>query len=92
MGPASHLFEPLFVDWWRSPLPVGHSRFFLKPQIVLGMAAIGGKVPKNPEGFCLSLAGHLNNTELKPTFLLPAWGWVVLGFIYSMMAFRVFLP
>jgi hypothetical protein len=61
----------------------------LETPIVLGMAAIGGKYEESSR--LLPLFGRtFEQYKAKTHFLLPAWGWVALGFIYSLIAFRVF--
>jgi hypothetical protein len=55
------------------------------------MAAIGGMYEESRR--LLPFFGRtFEQYKAKTHFLLPAWGWVTLGFIYSLMAFRVFLP
>jgi hypothetical protein len=72
-------------------LACGALKVFLETPIVLGMATIGGKYEESRR--LLPLFGRtFERYRAKTHFLLPAWGWVVLGFIYIVMAFRVFLP
>jgi len=55
------------------------------------MAAIGGKYEESRR--LLPLFGRtFEQYRAKTHFLMPAWGWVALGFIYSLLAFRVFFP
>ncbi len=63
----------------------------LETPIVLGIGAIGGKYDASKR--LLPLFGRtFEQYRAKTHFLLPTWGWVALGFIYGLMAFRVFLP
>ena len=74
-----------------SALACGALKVYLETPIVLGMAAIGGKYEEARR--LLPLFGRtFEQYRAKTHFLLPLWGWVALGFIYSLMVFRVFLP
>ena len=90
MGPASHVFELLLVDGWHS-FSCGALKVFLETPIVLGVVAIGGKYEESRR--LLPLFGRtFEQYKDKTHFLLPPWGWVALGFIYSLIAFHVFFP
>jgi hypothetical protein len=70
-------------------LACGAVKVFLETPIVLGIAAIGGKYEES--GRLLPLFGRtFEEYKAKTRFLLPVWGWVVVAFIYSLIAFHVF--
>ncbi len=55
------------------------------------MGAIGGKYEESKR-LLLLFGRTFEQYRAETHFLLPAWGWVALGLIYSLMAFRVFFP
>jgi protein-S-isoprenylcysteine O-methyltransferase Ste14 len=94
-GPYQWVRHPIYLSHFLliggAALACGAHKVFLETPIVLGMAAIGGKYEESRR--LLPLFGRaFERYRAKTHFLLPAWGWVALGFIYSVMAFRVFLP
>ena len=94
-GPYQWVRHPIYLSPFLliggSALACGALKVYLETPIVLGMAAIGGKYEESRR--LLPLFGRtFEQYRAKTHFLLPAWGWVVLGFIYSLMTFRVFLP
>jgi methanethiol S-methyltransferase len=94
-GPYQWVRHPIYLSYFLliggSALACGALKVFLETAIVLGMVAIGGKYEESKR--LLPLFGStFEQYRAKTHFLLPAWGWVALGFIYSLIAFRVFLP
>jgi protein-S-isoprenylcysteine O-methyltransferase Ste14 len=94
-GPYQYVRHPIYLSHFLliggAALACGALKVFLETPIVLGMAAIGGKYEESRR--LLPLFGRtFEQYRAKTHFLLPPWGWVALGFIYSLMAFRVFLP
>jgi len=94
-GPYQYVRHPIYLSHFLliggAALACGALKVFLETPIVLGMAAIGGKYEESTR--LLPLFGRTyEQYRTKTHFLLPPWGWVALGFIYSLMAFRVFLP
>jgi len=94
-GPYQWVRHPIYLSHFLliggSALACGALKVYLETPIVLGMAAIGGKYEESRR--LLPFFGRtFEQYRAKTDFLLPAWGWVALGFIYSLMAFRVFLP
>jgi hypothetical protein len=73
-----------------SALAFGAVKVFLEAPVLLGIAAVGGKYEESRR--LLPLFGKtFEQYKAKTHFLLPAWGWVVLGLIYSLVALCVFL-
>jgi protein-S-isoprenylcysteine O-methyltransferase Ste14 len=94
-GPYHWVRHPMYLSHFLliggAALACGALKVFLETPTVLGMAAIGGKYEEATR--LLPLFGRtFEQYRAKTHFLLPVWGWVALGFIYSLMAFRVFLP
>jgi len=94
-GPYQYVRHPIYLSHFLliggAAIACGALKVFLETPIVLGMAAIGGKYEESRR--LLPLFGRaFEQYRAKTHFLLPAWGWVALGFIYSLMAFRVFFP
>jgi protein-S-isoprenylcysteine O-methyltransferase Ste14 len=94
-GPYRWVRHPIYLSHFLliggSALACGALKVYLETPIVLGMAAIGGKYEESRR--LLPLFGRIfEQYRAKTHFLLPAWGWVAIGFIYSLMAFRVCLP
>ncbi|MGZ3538110.1 MAG: methyltransferase family protein [Thermodesulfobacteriota bacterium] len=94
-GPYQWVRHPIYLSHFflisGAALACGALKVFLETPIVLGMAAIGGKYEESRR--LLPLFGRaFEQYRAKTHFLLPAWGWAALGFIYSLMAFRVFFP
>lgn len=94
-GPYQYVRHPIYLSHFLliggAALACGALKVFLETPIVLGMAAIGGKYEESTR--LLPFFGRaFEQYRAKTHFLLPAWGWVLLGFIYSLMAFRVFFP
>lgn len=94
-GPYRWVRHPIYLSYFLltggTALACGALKVFLETPIVLGMAAIGGKYEESRR--LLPLFGRtFEQYRAKTHFLLPAWGWVALGFIYSLIAFHVFFP
>ncbi len=92
-GPYQWVRHPIYLSHFLliggAALACGALRAFLETPIVLGMAAIGGKYEESKR--LLPLFGRtFEEYKARTRFLLPAWGWITLGLIYSLMAFRVF--
>ena len=93
-GPYHWVRHPMYLSHFLliggSALACGALKVYLETPIVLGMAAIGGSEEARR---LLPLFGRtFEQYRAKTHFLLPVWGWVAIGFIYSLMVFRVFLP
>jgi protein-S-isoprenylcysteine O-methyltransferase Ste14 len=94
-GPYHWVRHPIYLSHFMliggAALACGALKVFLETPIVLGMAAIGGKYEEARR--LLPLFGRtFEQYRAKTHFLLPVWGWVALGFIYSLIAFHVFFP
>ena len=94
-GPYQWIRHPIYLSHFLliggSALACGALKVALETPIVLGMGAIGGKYEESRR--LLPLFGRtFEQYRAKTHFLLPAWGWVALGLIYSLIAFRVFFP
>jgi len=92
-GPYQYVRHPMYLSYYLltagTALAFGALKVFLETPIVLGMVVIGGKYEESRR--LLPLFGRtFEQYRAKTHFLLPVWGWVVLGFIYSLIAFRVF--
>lgn len=92
-GPYQWVRHPIYLSHFLlisgSALACGALKVYLETPIVLGMAAIGGKYEESKR--LLPLFGRtFEEYKAKTHFLLPAWGWVAFGLIYSLMAFWVF--
>jgi len=94
-GPYQWVRHPIYLSHFLliggAALACGALKVYLETPIVLGMGAIGGKYEESRR--LLPFFGRtFEEYRAKTHFLLPAWSWIALGFIYSSMAFRVFLP
>ena len=94
-GPYHWVRHPLYLSHFLliggSALACGALKVFLETPVVLGIGAVGGKYEESRR--LLPLFGKtFEHYRTKTHFLLPPWGWVILGFIYGLIAFRVFLP
>ncbi len=94
-GPYHWVRHPIYLSHFLliggAALACGALKVALETPIVLGMGAIGGKYEESKR--LLPLFGRtFEQYKAKTHFLLPAWGWVSLGLIYSLIAFRVFFP
>jgi len=93
-GPYRWVRHPMYLSYYMltagTALAFGALKVFLETPIVLGMVVIGGRYEESRR--LLPLFGRaFEQYKDKTHFLLPAWGWVALGFIYSWVALRVFL-
>jgi protein-S-isoprenylcysteine O-methyltransferase Ste14 len=94
-GPYQWVRHPIYLSHFLliggAALVCGALKVFLETPILLGMAAIGGKYEESRR--LLPLFGRtFEQYRAKTHFLLPVWGWVVLGFTYSLIVFHVFFP
>ncbi len=94
-GPYRYIRHPIYLSHFLliggAALACGAHKVYLETPIVLAMAAIGGKYEESRR--LAPLFGRtFEQYRTKTHFLLPVWGWVALGFIYSLMAFHVFFP
>jgi protein-S-isoprenylcysteine O-methyltransferase Ste14 len=92
-GPYQWVRHPIYLSHFLliggSALACGALKVALETPIVLGLGAIGGKYEESRR--LLPLFGRtFEQYRAKTHFLLPAWGWVALGLIYSLITFRVF--
>lgn len=93
-GPYRWVRHPIYLSHFLliggSALAFGAVKVFLEAPVLLGIAAIGGKYEESRR--LLPLFGKtFEQYKAKSHFLLPAWGWVALGLIYSLVALCVFL-
>jgi len=93
-GPYRWVRHPIYLSHFLliggSALAFGAVKVFLEAPVLLGIVAIGGKYEESRR--LLPLFGKtFEQYKAKTHFLLPTWGWVVLGLIYSLAALRVFL-
>ena len=94
-GPYRWIRHPIYLSHFLliggGALACGALKVFLETPIVIGIAAIGGKYEESRR--LLPLFGRTFEQYRDRThFLLPAWGWIALGLLYSLMAFDVFFP
>lgn len=92
-GPYRWIRHPIYLSHFLSiggsALAFGALKVFLEAPVLLGMAAIGAKYEESRR--LLPLFGKtFEQYKAKTHFLLPTWGWVVLGFIYGLVALWVF--
>jgi protein-S-isoprenylcysteine O-methyltransferase Ste14 len=93
-GPYRWIRHPIYLSHFLliggSALAFGAFKVFLETPVLLGIVAIGGKYEESRR--LLPLFGKtFEQYKAKCNFLLPTWGWVVLGLIYSLVALCVFL-
>jgi protein-S-isoprenylcysteine O-methyltransferase Ste14 len=93
-GPYRWIRHPIYLSHFLliggAALAFGALKVFLETPVLLGMVSIGGKYEESRR--LLPLFGKtFEQYKAKTHFLLPAWGWVVIGFIYSLVALCVFL-
>jgi protein-S-isoprenylcysteine O-methyltransferase Ste14 len=73
-----------------SALAFGAVKVFLETPVLLGIVAIGAKYEESSR--LLPLFGKtFEQYRAKTHFLLPTWGWVLLGSIYGLVALWVLL-
>ena len=94
-GPYQYVRHPIYLSHFLliggAALACGALKVFLETPIVLGMAAIGGKYEESKR--LLPLFGEaFEQYRARTHFLLPVWGWIAIGFIYGLIAFRVLFP
>jgi len=73
-----------------SALAFGAVKVFLETPLLLGIVAIGAKYEESRRLFPL-FGKAFEEYKAKTHFLLPTWGWVVLGSIYGLVALWVLL-
>jgi protein-S-isoprenylcysteine O-methyltransferase Ste14 len=93
-GPYRWIRHPIYLSHFLliggSALTFGASEVFLETPVLLGIAAIGGKYEESRR--LLPLFGKtFEQYKAKAPFLLPTWSWVVVGFIYGLVALSIFL-
>jgi protein-S-isoprenylcysteine O-methyltransferase Ste14 len=93
-GPYRWIRHPIYLSHFcligGSALAFGSLKVFLETPVLLGMAALGSKYEESRR--LLPLFGKMfEQYRAKTHFLLPTWGWAVVGFIYSLVALCVFL-
>lgn len=91
-GPYRLIRHPIYLSHFLliggSALAFGTFKVFLEIPVLLGIAAIGAKYEESKR--LLPLFGKtFEQYKTRTRFLLPAWGWIVLGFIYGWVALRV---
>ena len=91
-GPYRWIRHPIYLSHFLliggSALAFGTLKVFLETPILLGMAATGAKYEESRR--LLPLFGKIfQEYKAKTCFLLPTWGWAVVGFIYSLVALCV---
>jgi len=94
-GPYQYVRHPIYLSHFLliggAALACGALKVFLETPIVLGMAAIGGKYEESKR--LLPLFGEaFEQYRARTHFLLPVRGWIAIGFIYGLIAFRVLFP
>jgi protein-S-isoprenylcysteine O-methyltransferase Ste14 len=92
-GPFQWIRHPIYLSHFLliggTALAFGSLKVFLEAPVLLGIAAIGGRYEESRR--LLPLFGKtFERYKAKTHFLLPDWGWVALGFIYSLVALCVF--
>ena len=93
-GPYRWIRHPIYLSHFfligGSALAFGALKVFLETPILLSMAATGGKYEESKR--LLPLFGKIfEQYKAKTCFLLPTWGWAVVGFIYSLVTLCVLL-
>jgi protein-S-isoprenylcysteine O-methyltransferase Ste14 len=93
-GPYRWVRHPIYLSHFLliggAALGFGALKVFLETPVLLGMVAIGGKYEESRR--LLPIFGKtFEQYKAKTHFLLPTWGWVVLGFIYGLVVLWVFL-
>ncbi len=94
-GPYRYVRHPIYLSHFLlisgSALACGAPKVFLETSVALGIATIGGKYEE-----CRRLLPLFGKTfeqyRAKTHFLLPVWGWIILGLVYGFIAFHVFSP
>jgi len=92
-GPYRYVRHPIYLSHFLliagAALACGTPKVFLETPVVLGMAAIGGKYEESRR--LLPLFGKtFERYRAQTNFLLPVWGWIILGLVYGFIAFHVF--
>ena len=93
-GPYRWIRHPIYLSHFfligGSALAFGALKVFLETPILLGMAATGAKYEESKR--LLPLFGKIfEQYKAKTCFLLPTWGWAVVGSIYGLVALCVLL-
>jgi protein-S-isoprenylcysteine O-methyltransferase Ste14 len=92
-GPYRHVRHPIYLSHFLliggAALACGALKVYLETPIVLGIAAIGGKYEESRR--LAPLFGRtFEQYRAKTNFLLPVWGWIILGLVHGFIAFHVF--
>jgi protein-S-isoprenylcysteine O-methyltransferase Ste14 len=93
-GPYRWIRHPIYLSHFLliggSALAFGALKVFLEVPFLLGIGAIGAKYEESRR--LLPLFGKtFEQYKAKTYFFLPTWGWVALGFLYSLVVLGVFL-
>ena len=91
-GPYQYVRHPIYLSHFLliggAALACGAIKVWFETPIVIGMAAIGGTYEESRR--LLPIFGKtFEQYRAKTHFLLPVWGWLVLGLIYGFIIFRV---
>ena len=93
-GPYRWIRHPIYLSHFfligGSALAFGALKVFLETPILLGVAATGATYEESRR--LVPLFGKIfEQYKVKTCFLLPTWGWTVIGSIYSLVALCVLL-
>lgn len=91
-GPYRRIRHPIYLSHFLliggSALAFGALKVFLETPILLGVAATGAKYEESKR--LVPIFGKIfEQYKAKTCFLLPAWGWVAVGLVYSLVALCV---
>jgi protein-S-isoprenylcysteine O-methyltransferase Ste14 len=93
-GPYRWIRHPIYLSHFLliggAALVFGALKVFLETPLLLGIAAIGAKYEESRRLLPL-FDKTFDQYKAKTYFLLPTWGWIALGFIYTWVALCVFL-
>jgi protein-S-isoprenylcysteine O-methyltransferase Ste14 len=93
-GPYRWIRHPIYLSHFLliggAALGFGSLKVFLETPVLIGIAAIGAKYEESRRLWPL-FGKTFEEYKAKTHFLLPTWGWVVVGFIYSLVVLCVFL-
>jgi len=93
-GPYRWIRHPIYLSHFLliggAALVFGALEVFLEVPILLGMATIGAKYEESAR-LLPRFGKTFEQYKAKTCFLLPTWGWIILGIIYSGVALRLLL-